>query len=185
MERPLPSWFKADEIFSDSGRWYFGSLDGLHVGPYKNEKTARSRGSQVATRLRLLDNDADRIRFVRKVLHLEWKTVGATTNSVSTEAPIDLGPPPLDPVREGEDHRKWYRSDRFFQVDGVWFFSTREGIDVGPYGFEAEAKKHERYLVRLLLKTRSPEEAYRVIYEYKHQPPDDSIDEITDWRRLA
>jgi hypothetical protein len=179
MERTLPSWFRADEVFEDNDRWFFGSVEGLHIGPYADEKTARSRGEQVATRLKLLDNDADRMRFVRKVLHHEWKTVGATSNTVSDDDTIDLAPPPLDPVRQGEDHRKWYRSDRFFQVDGVWFFSTREGIDVGPYDFEEEAKRHERALVRLLLRSKSPEEAYRVIYEYKHQP------QQTDWRKLA
>jgi len=37
-------------------------------------------------------------------------------------------------VREGESQAKvWYRSERFFCVDGKWFFSTREGVDVGPY----------------------------------------------------
>ncbi|BFM08534.1 DUF6316 family protein [Halioxenophilus aromaticivorans] len=36
-------------------------------------------------------------------------------------------------VREGEQERAWYRSDRFFKVNGEWYFSTREKIDVGPF----------------------------------------------------
>jgi hypothetical protein len=176
MERGLPSWFKADEVFEDEGRWYFGSLDALHIGPYASEAMARSRAKQVATRLKLLENEGDRIRYVRKVLHHEWKTVGATSSPATREPTIALTPPP-EPVRQGEEQQSWYRSDRFFQVEGVWFFSTREGIDVGPYGYEAEARKHERRLVRLLLKARDPDEAYRVIYEYKHQPPD-----LGDWQ---
>lgn len=37
-------------------------------------------------------------------------------------------------IRAGEDTSKvWYRSDRFFCVDGSWYFSTREGVDIGPY----------------------------------------------------
>jgi hypothetical protein len=174
----------ADEVFEDGGRWFFGSLDALHVGPYGSEAMARSRAKQVATRLKLLENEGDRIRYVRKVLHHEWKSVGATSSPATREPTIDLTPP-LDPVRHGEEHRNWYRSDRFFQVEGVWFFSTREGIDVGPYGYEAEARKHERRLVRLLLRTRDPDEAYRVIYEYKHRPPADPRDWDASWRKLA
>lgn len=37
-------------------------------------------------------------------------------------------------VRKGETQEKvWYRSERYFTVDGSWYFSTREGVDVGPY----------------------------------------------------
>lgn len=37
-------------------------------------------------------------------------------------------------VRTGEsDSKVWYRSERYFYVDGSWYFSTREGIDIGPY----------------------------------------------------
>ncbi|SMF20880.1 hypothetical protein SAMN02745866_01312 [Alteromonadaceae bacterium Bs31] len=37
-------------------------------------------------------------------------------------------------LRNGEAQDKvWYRSERFFCVDGSWFFSTREGVDIGPY----------------------------------------------------
>ncbi len=36
-------------------------------------------------------------------------------------------------VRAGEADKSWYRSDRFFKVNGEWYFSTREKIDVGPF----------------------------------------------------
>ena len=36
-------------------------------------------------------------------------------------------------VRTGEESETWYRSDRFFTVDGEWYFTTREGQDVGPF----------------------------------------------------
>ncbi|WP_045855730.1 DUF6316 family protein [Teredinibacter purpureus] len=37
-------------------------------------------------------------------------------------------------VRNGEiDEKVWYRNERFFCVDGSWFFSTREGTEIGPY----------------------------------------------------
>ncbi|MDH5433078.1 MAG: DUF6316 family protein [Gammaproteobacteria bacterium] len=32
------------------------------------------------------------------------------------------------------------RSERFFQVDGYWFFKTRENIDYGPYESVVECR---------------------------------------------
>lgn len=46
------------------------------------------------------------------------------------------------PVRSrlGERALRWFRRERVFASGGSWYFRTREGIDVGPYGsrFEAE-----------------------------------------------
>lgn len=35
--------------------------------------------------------------------------------------------------REGELGNVPIRSDRFFSSDAVWYFSTREGTDIGPF----------------------------------------------------
>ncbi len=32
-----------------------------------------------------------------------------------------------------------FRSDRYFVVDGKWYFTTREGSNEGPYASAAEA----------------------------------------------
>lgn len=37
-------------------------------------------------------------------------------------------------VRNGEADKHWYRSDRFFKANGAWYFTTREQIDIGPFG---------------------------------------------------
>ena len=37
-------------------------------------------------------------------------------------------------VREGENNSTWFRTNRIFQADGDWYFSTREGRNIGPYG---------------------------------------------------
>ena len=46
----------------------------------------------------------------------------------------------FDQVRTGEKPRTWYRTERIFRNKMGWYFQTREGIDVGPYGcrFDAE-----------------------------------------------
>ncbi|ARN73606.1 DUF6316 family protein [Oceanicoccus sagamiensis] len=33
------------------------------------------------------------------------------------------------------------RSDRFFAAQGEWFFSTREGAPIGPFGDKEDARK--------------------------------------------
>lgn len=43
-------------------------------------------------------------------------------------------------ARQGEDSRTHFRTDRFYRVNEVWFFSTREGIEMGPYASRSEAE---------------------------------------------
>lgn len=154
-------------MFSSGGRWYIGSPQGMHIGPYRDRKSAVLKSARIAKSLKLLKNDHERLQLVRKVLHQEWDSVDPGTDRRRKNAEP---PPSAAPVREGEPQKHWYRSDRFFQVDGVWFFATREGIDVGPFNSEADAKRHERKLVALLKRTRSGQQAHRMIYEYKHRP---------------
>jgi len=35
-----------------------------------------------------------------------------------------------------------FRSDRYFVVDGKWYFSTREGTNEGPFASADEARSH-------------------------------------------
>lgn len=43
-------------------------------------------------------------------------------------------------ARQGEETRTHFRTDRFYRVNDVWFFSTREGIEMGPYPSRMEAE---------------------------------------------
>jgi len=42
--------------------------------------------------------------------------------------------------RKGESGSFPFRSGRFFSVEGKWFFTTREGVDHGPFGSKEEAE---------------------------------------------
>jgi len=42
-------------------------------------------------------------------------------------------------VRAGERNSVHFRSDRFYQIDKEFYFSTREGIEIGPFGSKGEA----------------------------------------------
>ncbi len=47
----------------------------------------------------------------------------------------------LNKVRKGESRAdKTDRSDRFCQENGLWYFKTREGLDVGPFESRDEAQ---------------------------------------------
>ena len=170
MARTLPAWFKAANIFSSNGCWYIGSVGSLNIGPYADRDVAESRSKLVVKQLKALANDDDRLRYVQKFLHDEWELIGEGTAPEETALveEIDLQPPPVQ-VRDGERQKLWFRSARVFQVDGVWFFATREGVDIGPFDSETEAKKNEHRLISLLLKAKTPEEALRTINEYKHR----------------
>ena len=42
--------------------------------------------------------------------------------------------------REKEPVKSWFRSDRFFTIDNRWYFTTREGQNVGPFESIGHAK---------------------------------------------
>jgi len=43
---------------------------------------------------------------------------------------------------DGEtSNRTYFRSDRFFAVSNQWYFSTREGGDLGPFDTQDQAKQ--------------------------------------------
>jgi hypothetical protein len=68
-------------------------------------------------------------------------------------------------VREGEKPRFWYRNDRLFKNSGKWFFQTREGIDVGPYGCEFDAALELEIMIRRL-RDAQPEQALKIIQNH-------------------
>lgn len=172
MAYSLPVWFQADEVFTHNENWYIGSVGSLHIGPYGDRETAETKAVIVAKKLRSMDTDASQLRYVRRLLHEEWKEISMTGSNGETclSEEIELTSPPAA-VRNGEKPKNWFRSGRVFKVGVVWFFTTREGIDIGPFGSELEAKMHEQQLIALLRKELTDEEARKIVYEYKHQPP--------------
>lgn len=43
--------------------------------------------------------------------------------------------------RKGESDPVPYRTGRFFVVDSAWYFTTREGLDHGPFPIREQAEK--------------------------------------------
>lgn len=167
MDAAIPAWFQCDQIYSQGSQWFIGSQESLHIGPYGDENVALSKSEEFCRKIKRMMNDGDRLRYVRKLLSDEWDAIGPEAHLEAEE--ISLGGVE-EPVRNGEPQKHWYRSNRFFQVEGIWFFSTREGLDVGPFDSENDARYHERKLKSLLIKCSSEESARHAILEYKHRP---------------
>lgn len=51
--------------------------------------------------------------------------------------------------RNGEtDGKSHYRSDRYFTMNGEWFFTTREHVDMGPFITRQEAERELAVFIR-------------------------------------
>lgn len=52
--------------------------------------------------------------------------------------------------RDGENNPSSFRSDRFCQINGMWYFVTREKTREGPFPSRSDATMGaERYLSRM------------------------------------
>ena len=67
--------------------------------------------------------------------------------------------------RENEPPRLWFRSDRVYRCNGLWYFHTREGVDVGPYTSQHDAEA-EATVLKHVLKETPTERSLRVIREF-------------------
>lgn len=44
-------------------------------------------------------------------------------------------------TRTGEQDQAWFRANRFYRLKDNWYFSTREGVDFGPFTTKEEAEE--------------------------------------------
>ncbi len=163
MDVQLPKWFEVNSTFKYANGWYIGSRTGVNLGPYEDQETAELRSKEISNKLENTACPGERIALVRQLLHTEWESSKPSSKPDFASAKHETS------VRKGEECKTWIRSERFFTVDGAWFFSTREGIDVGPYTTKVDTRKEERRLVKLLATTPNPTEAVLLIHEFKHR----------------
>lgn len=71
--------------------------------------------------------------------------------------------------RNGENEKHWYRSDRFFVVNSDWYFTTRENIDVGPFGSEASARQGLKLFIENVLSEKSTDPSVAAALALKGQ----------------
>lgn len=59
--------------------------------------------------------------------------------------------------RAGEMTPPIYRTDRLYQVDGRWYFVTREKTREGPYNSQMDASQGiDRYIARMRATPQTP-----------------------------
>ncbi len=70
--------------------------------------------------------------------------------------------------RKGEPPggRYFRSSDRFLMANGAWYFTTREGIDVGPFQTRPDAVKACDRLIELLRPVSDPDDARKTIEDF-------------------
>jgi len=53
--------------------------------------------------------------------------------------------------RENEESGVYFRSDRYYKINGSYYFSTREGLEVGPYESKENAESGlDRFIQTIL-----------------------------------
>lgn len=150
-----PSWFAVDEVFEGRGGWYIGARDGFSIGPYDSPDAAHDEASDMRRRMADAGSVRDVLRVVTDVL--ERRQDNATR-------PRTFGR--MLPARAGELPRLGYRTPRLFAVYGKWYFTTREGVDVGPYGSRASAERGQRELVVQLQGCDTDRQRWHTIVEF-------------------
>ncbi len=156
MSLAKPDTFAVDKIFEANKGWYVGSQHGFSVGPYESEDVAKAQSSEIKGHLGRADNTGQTLHIIRELL--ETRDVGYRR------------PGEAQSVRAGETPRLRYRAERFFALEGKWYFMTREGVDVGPYDSRSAAERDAVSLVRLLKECETEEQAHRAIYEFMARP---------------
>lgn len=58
-------------------------------------------------------------------------------------------------VRKGEKANSWFRGDRFLQFNGQWYFTIREGRDIGPFNSRGSAERGLALFIEYLIEKRS------------------------------
>lgn len=158
-----PSWFKIDSVFRGMDGWYVGSAIGFRIGPYATEAAAAAVSDKVQAVVARSRNRGEMLRGLRHFLNQQAVGEGAPgAGRAGTVVPIG--------VRRGEHGRFWARTDRCFNVDGAWFFSTREGVNVGPYGSRRDAERDVKSLISQLKGIASEEGRMLAIHQFMLRP---------------
>jgi hypothetical protein len=81
--------------------------------------------------------------------------------------------------------RRCFRSDRFFTSEGQWYFSTREGVDFGPFTVRSDGEKAlMRYLdtQKTMRRLRARDPVLDEERQWNDQSVAQAAREVADWR---
>jgi hypothetical protein len=79
----------------------------------------------------------------------------------------------------------FFRCDRFFLAEGLWYFATREGVDFGPFTIRQDGEKALlRYLEtqRTMQRLRARDPVLDETRQWNDQSVARAAREVADWR---
>lgn len=87
-------------------------------------------------------------------------------------------------LNDDSDSKK-FQTERFFRSEGMWFFTTREGIDFGPFTNRIDADKALfRYLdtQKTMQRLRSRDPNLIDDYQWDVQDVANAANDVSEWR---
>ena len=161
MNTRQPTWFKVNNTFKYLNGWYIGTSTGVNLGPYEDQNATALRSKEISNQL-ANTAPSERIALIRRLLLDEWENSNPSSRAHASSSKTT--------VRRGERSKSWFRADRFYSEDDAWFFSTREGVDVGPYETHEIAQREAQRLIKMVAATPNPVAAALLIHEFNRRP---------------
>ena len=116
--------YRTNRFVQDGGSWYYRTRENKSVGPY-NDRTKAEKSARAFAELAKSLNSNNLDELISS--HLDGLVAQHAQHSDQS-------------LRAGEWEVPEYRSARFYQRNGQWYFHTREGQPVGPYKNYQEAE---------------------------------------------
>ena len=167
MHSSTPAWFSVEKTFQIGRGWYIGDIDALNIGPYSSQSEAEHSGQTISRRIAAVKTSEAKNALIREFLQEEWEKVDKTRSAEGRKSVSDQQSEYS--VRNDERAKNWFRADRIYNVSSEWFFSTREGIQIGPFPTREEAEIRKSDLVSILSSVDDPFVVLLTIREFKNR----------------
>ncbi|MEQ8857486.1 MAG: DUF6316 family protein [Pseudomonadales bacterium] len=167
MPATLPDWFAADQVFNTEDGWFVGVTRGFRIGPFAQQTQAEQHSRDLSAHLLRCRSTTEQVRVVRQFVFDQIHEHGRQVRSGLPPREPAAADAPAPPVRAGEAPKIWFRTNRVYAVGDVWFFSTREGIDIGPYASRDQAERDLECLIDILRRSRNPDRNLAAIRRFK------------------
>ena len=82
-------------------------------------------------------------------------------------------------------HKSYFQTDRFFRSEGMWYFSTREGIDFGPFTIKIDGEKAlSRYIdtQKTMQRLRHRDPTLKEEHQWDDQSVANAANDVANWR---
>jgi hypothetical protein len=81
--------------------------------------------------------------------------------------------------------KSYFQTDRFFRSEGMWYFSTREGIDFGPFTIKIDGEKALRRYIdtqKTMQRLRRRDPTLNEERQWNDQSVANAASDVAKWR---